>query len=79
MPLVSQAVTHSDQEYTRRFDGDSYEQWEAGNPDAGDAGNKKRQTAVPRRAAETKLISEILKLGNVFVETPGRKFTVAHL
>ena len=66
MPLVSQAVTQLDQEYTRRFNGDSNEQWEAGNPDAGDAGNKKRQMAVPRCAAETKLISEILKLGNVY-------------
>ena len=35
--------------------------------------------AAPRRAVETKLLSEIMKLENMFAETPGRKFTVAHL
>jgi hypothetical protein len=40
-----------------------------------DIGNIKSQSKVPRRTKEKIMVSEILALADVFVETPGRKFT----
>ena len=75
MPLVSQCITHSNNEYSRRNDVESYNGWEEGNPDVQtDRAHQKTASKEPRRLEEIKLISEMLLLSKMFVETPGRIF-----
>jgi hypothetical protein len=77
LAVVSQAITHSDLEYSRRYDVDSYEAWKDGNPDAKtDKGNKKRLTKEPRRESELCMIAEVVQLSKMFGEMPGRKFNL---
>ena len=70
-------MTHSDLEYTKRYDQESYDKWTDGIPDSDntDKLNKKRTSQVPRRIKEKMLIAEILFLAHAFKEEAGRKFT----
>jgi hypothetical protein len=78
MPLVARCKRFAETEYRRRYGVSSYDEQFLEFVAAGesqDIGNVKTQSKVPRRTKEKIMVSEILTLADVFVETPGRKFT----
>jgi hypothetical protein len=76
MAFVSMCIMFVNTEYGKRYDVESMDEWNRGEKDllATDNANKKLHTIVPKHIQEMKMVQEILKLSELFVETPGCKF-----
>jgi hypothetical protein len=76
MAFVSMCITFVNTEYGKRYNVESMDEWNEGHKDlsATDNANKKKHTVIPKHLQEMTMVQEILKLSEMFVKTPGRKF-----